>query len=242
LEDRDSFAERLREKDKEKTKTLGGSLSKKRLEEAKRREQMAKEDRKKMIPKLREEARYEYLGDRKGRKLDELLDDIKDEEFLFGGELTEVERAKLDQKRKVYELAKQHDELDSQFKIDGYEMPRAYIDEDRGTRDRKSQVELLERRSQNEYDETLGASYDPSSFGHTPTHARHCVCVCLCVSFLLHPRADRNFSPFRRPFSSFLAFSGQLQIRTTTVGSRPNQNGVNVGRNERSKRGDEGQG
>lgn len=165
LEERDAFAKRLREKDKEKTKTLGGSLSKKRLEEAKRREQMAKEDRKKLIPKLREEARLEYLGDRKGRKLDELADDIRDEEFLFGDEMTEVERARLDKMKKVYELAKQHDELDKEFKIDGYEMPRAYIDEDKGTRDRKAQDELLERRTQNEYDETLGPGYAPCFAG-----------------------------------------------------------------------------
>ena len=80
-----------------------------------------------MIPKLREEARLEYLAERKDRKLDELLDDIKDEEFLFGDELTEAERARLEQKRKVYELAKQHDQLDKEFKIEGYEMPRAYV-------------------------------------------------------------------------------------------------------------------
>eukprot|EP00038_Savillea_parva_P019455 m.27593 g.27593 ORF g.27593 m.27593 type:complete len:1068 (-) comp4427_c0_seq1:179-3382(-) len=161
LEDRDAFAKRLQEKDKEKTKSLaGGSLSKKRLEEAKRREKMSKEERRKLIPKLREEARYEYLGDRKSRKLDELLDDIKDDEFLFGDELTEAERARLDQKRKVYELAKEHDELDKKFKIEGYEMPRAYIDEDKGVLDRKAQDELLSKRTKDDYDETLGPGYE----------------------------------------------------------------------------------
>ena len=53
---------------------------------------MAKQDRKKVLPKLREMARQKYLVDRKDIKLDELRADIADDEYLFSGaSVTEVD-------------------------------------------------------------------------------------------------------------------------------------------------------
>jgi pre-mRNA-splicing factor ATP-dependent RNA helicase DHX16 len=145
IEERDAFAKRLKDKDKGKTRQVGGA-SKKALEEAKKREELAKADRKTVIPKLREAARQRYLGDRKDRKLEELEADIIDDEMLFGDEITEAERAELEKKKRVLTMAKEYNELDTKMKRDTYEMPESYVDEKKGTRDISKIEALLEAK------------------------------------------------------------------------------------------------
>lgn len=62
------------------------------------------------MPKLRVESRRLYLEKRKEDKLVELEQDIADEEFLFGDQkLTEREKRELEKKKKLLEIAKEHE-------------------------------------------------------------------------------------------------------------------------------------
>lgn len=69
LEERDELSERLRDKDAANTKRKGDVQNSKMLEEAAKRLKLEKEDRKKVIPKLREESRQVYLKTREEVKL-----------------------------------------------------------------------------------------------------------------------------------------------------------------------------
>ena len=52
-------------------------------EEAKKRLEMAEQDRRKMVPDLRKESRRKYVKKREEDKLEEIEADIIDEEYLF---------------------------------------------------------------------------------------------------------------------------------------------------------------
>ena len=64
IEERDELAERIRNRDEAKTKRKGDVQSSKVIEEAAKRLKMEKDDRLKVIPKLREESRQVYLKTR----------------------------------------------------------------------------------------------------------------------------------------------------------------------------------
>lgn len=102
LKERDEFSERLKRKDKERTRNLVEKSDKKAFEEAKKRLKLEEEDRKKIIPELRDRARKEYVKKRKVEKLDALREDIEDDEKMFHqNELTERERLERQYKKKV---------------------------------------------------------------------------------------------------------------------------------------------
>lgn len=68
------------------------------------------EDRESILPKLRVESRRLYLEKRKEDKLVELEQDIQDEEFLFADQkLTDREKRELEKKKKLLEIAKEHE-------------------------------------------------------------------------------------------------------------------------------------
>ncbi|XP_015907708.1 pre-mRNA-splicing factor ATP-dependent RNA helicase DHX16 [Parasteatoda tepidariorum] len=126
LKERDEFSERLKKKDKEKTRKIVERSDKKAFEEAAKRLRLEAEDKKKIVPKLRVESRREYLAKRKEDKLIELEGDIQDEEYLFSDvKLTEKEKKELQYKKKILELAKQHDKAKQLEKIDRYHIPEA---------------------------------------------------------------------------------------------------------------------
>ncbi|UYV81413.1 DHX16 [Cordylochernes scorpioides] len=148
LKERDQFAERLRKKDKEKTRNLTMSRSdRKAFEEAAKRLKMEQEDHKKIVPKLRVESRREYLKKRKLDKLVELEADIQDEEFLFGDvryavtthslvkkdqptkpwvcRVSNREKANLEYKKKVFQLAQEHARAGELEKAQRYHIPEA---------------------------------------------------------------------------------------------------------------------
>lgn len=83
LKERDEFAARLRDRDKEKTRNIVERSDKKAFEEAAKRLKLEAEDRQRLLPKLRVESRRQYLEKRKEDKLVELEADIHDEQFLF---------------------------------------------------------------------------------------------------------------------------------------------------------------
>ncbi|CAG0883973.1 unnamed protein product, partial [Darwinula stevensoni] len=110
LKKRDEFAERMREKDKSRTRNLAEKSDKRGYAEAAKRLQVEAEDRAKMVPKLRVESRRVYLQKRKEDKLLELEADIADEEYLFDeAVLTEKEKAERAYKKKVLHLAREHE-------------------------------------------------------------------------------------------------------------------------------------
>ncbi|KAG8184558.1 hypothetical protein JTE90_007674 [Oedothorax gibbosus] len=126
LKERDEFTARLKKKDKDKTRNIVAKSDRRAFEEAAKRLRLEAEDRKKIIPKLRVESRREYLVKRKENKLLELEGDIQDEEYLFSDvPLTEAEKKELQYKKKILELAKQHDKAKELEKIERYRMPEA---------------------------------------------------------------------------------------------------------------------
>ncbi|XP_041843981.1 pre-mRNA-splicing factor ATP-dependent RNA helicase DHX16 [Melanotaenia boesemani] len=109
IEERDAFAQRVREKDKDKTRNIAERTDKKAYEEAQKRLKMAEDDQKNMLPELRKRSRWDYLKKREEEKLEDLEAEIIDDEYLFSTEeLTEREKKDLDYKRTLRDLAKEY--------------------------------------------------------------------------------------------------------------------------------------
>ncbi|KAM6910016.1 pre-mRNA-splicing factor ATP-dependent RNA helicase DHX16 [Xenentodon cancila] len=109
IQERDAFAQRVREKDKEKTRNIAERTDKKAYEEAQKRLKMAEDDQKNMLPELRKRSRRDYLKKREAEKLEDLEAEIVDDEYLFSTEnLTEREQKELEYKRTLRDLAKDY--------------------------------------------------------------------------------------------------------------------------------------
>ncbi|KAK2492243.1 hypothetical protein MC885_006627 [Smutsia gigantea] len=145
LEERDAFAERVRQRDKDRTRNVLERSDKKAYEEAQKRLKMAEEDRKAMVPELRKKSRREYLAKREREKLEDLEAELADEEFLFGDiELSRHEKRELKYKRRVRDLAREYRAAGEQEKLEAtnrYHMP----EETRGQPARA--VDLVEEES-----------------------------------------------------------------------------------------------
>lgn len=128
LEERDAFAERVRQRDKDRTRNVLERSDKKAYEEAQKRLKMAEEDRKAMVPELRKKSRREYLAKREREKLEDLEAELADEEVLFGDvELSRHERRELKYKRRVRDLAREYRAAGEQEKLEAtnrYHMPK----------------------------------------------------------------------------------------------------------------------
>lgn len=124
LKERDELAQRLREKDKNRTRQVMSKSEKKAYEEAKKRLQLETDDRKKLIPDLRKKSRYDYLTKRRADKLEDLEMEVEEEEYYFGDQkLTKKEHAELEYKKKVLKLAKEHRKAGDVEKVNRYYMP-----------------------------------------------------------------------------------------------------------------------
>ncbi|KAM4579651.1 pre-mRNA-splicing factor ATP-dependent RNA helicase DHX16 [Odontesthes bonariensis] len=109
IEERDAFAQRVREKDKDKTRNIAERTDKKAYEEAQKRLKMAEDSQKNMLPELRKRSRWEYLKKREAEKMEDLEAEIIDDEYLFtSDELTQRERKDLEYKRTLRDLAKEY--------------------------------------------------------------------------------------------------------------------------------------
>ncbi|XP_061573364.1 pre-mRNA-splicing factor ATP-dependent RNA helicase DHX16 [Cololabis saira] len=109
IQERDAFALRVREKDKDKTRNIAERTDKKAYEEAQKRLKMAEDDQKNMLPELRKQSRREYLKKREAEKLEDLEAEIIDDEYLFSKEeLSQRERKELEYKRTLRDLAKDY--------------------------------------------------------------------------------------------------------------------------------------
>eukprot|EP00730_Choanoeca_flexa_P019311 TRINITY_DN9428_c0_g1_i1.p1 TRINITY_DN9428_c0_g1~~TRINITY_DN9428_c0_g1_i1.p1 ORF type:complete len:1047 (+),score=367.15 TRINITY_DN9428_c0_g1_i1:142-3282(+) len=146
IAERDALADRLKQKDKDNTTNIMVNNSKRALEEARKRMELAEADRAAIVPELRKAARYKYLGERKDIKMDELEAEIRDEEVLFGDSMTAAERKRLKAKKETLRLAKEHANLESKLHVDAYAMPEQYVNERDQSWDKKKQMAVLKRR------------------------------------------------------------------------------------------------
>lgn len=169
LLERDEFATRLKERDKEKTKKVTlllnksasstwthrkGQLVEDKSSKAEQETTMRRaigsdrEQRSAALPDLRERSRQEYLKKREEQRLELLAKRIEDEELLFRGEeLSAKERKELELNKQVLKLTRERLQLSE--KVDGYVMPEDYITE-KGKIDKKKQDSLLYGRYQEE--------------------------------------------------------------------------------------------
>lgn len=147
LKDRDAFAERVRERDKDRTKkvvedhsTKGAAL------EAAHRRQLADDAAARVaaMPSLRERSRQDYLSKRELQQIELLRREIADDEALFKGmKISKKERRELEYKKEVLRLAEERMKIDDRY--DGYQLPEDYITE-QGKIDRKKKEAVLYQR------------------------------------------------------------------------------------------------
>lgn len=125
LQERDAFADRLKQRDKEKTRSIMERSDKKAFEEAAKRLKLDEEDRKKMIPDLRKKSRRDYVQKRRVDKVEMLQEDIRDDEYLFeDSQLSKREKQEREYKKKVFHLAVEHAKAGELEKVQRYEMPQ----------------------------------------------------------------------------------------------------------------------
>lgn len=128
--ERDKFAERLKKRDREKTKNVATSSDKKTSEEAAKRLKLDTGDRDKQFERLRVESRRKYLEKREQDKVAELEADIRDDEYLFKDyELTEREKKNREIQRKLLDLTKEHGKARELERVQRYHMPQDAKDE-----------------------------------------------------------------------------------------------------------------
>ncbi|XP_050406181.1 pre-mRNA-splicing factor ATP-dependent RNA helicase DHX16 isoform X1 [Patella vulgata] len=125
LQERDEFANRMKDKDKDKTRNVASKSEKRAYEEAKKRLQMETEDKKKIIPEIRKKSRRDYLKKRQADKLYDLEGDVADEEYLFKDvRLSSREKKELEYKKRVLKLASEHRKAGDIEKVSRYHMPK----------------------------------------------------------------------------------------------------------------------
>ncbi|ESO01536.1 hypothetical protein HELRODRAFT_174494 [Helobdella robusta] len=124
MKERDEFTERLKNRDKEKTRQVISKSEKKAKEEAEKRLKLETENRKVIIPDLRKISRREYLKKRHADKIEDLEMEIRDEEYFFGGiEMTKKEKLEVDYKKNILKLVKDHKKASEVEKVGRYYMP-----------------------------------------------------------------------------------------------------------------------
>ena len=150
LQERDAFAERVRKKDRDKTRKVVEDHSSKRsagaAAEAAQRRQLADDTAARVaaMPGLREHSRQEYLSKREIQQIELLRKEIVDDENLFRGmKISRRERRDLEYKKEVLRLAEARLKIDDKY--DGYQLPEDYLTE-QGKIDKKKKEGVLYQR------------------------------------------------------------------------------------------------
>lgn len=149
LKDRDAFAERVRDRDREKTKKIVEDRSSKNTgaaAEAAQRRQLADdaEARGYALPSLRQHSRQEYLTKREIQQIELLRKEIADDEALFSGmKISKREKRELDRKKELLKLVEERLKINDKW--EGYQLPEDYITE-QGKIDKKKKENALYRR------------------------------------------------------------------------------------------------
>ncbi|XP_023172498.1 pre-mRNA-splicing factor ATP-dependent RNA helicase DHX16 [Drosophila hydei] len=149
LRERDEFANRLKQRDEERTrKVVEATGGRKAIEEATKRLKLEHEDRDKIVPHLRVQSRRQYLEKRKDDKVAELEADILDDEYLFEDSvLTKREREERQYKKQLLNIAKEHEKARELERIQRYHMPR---DLKKGERSDYVEVDDFEKQPNSE--------------------------------------------------------------------------------------------
>ncbi|KAG2758236.1 pre-mRNA splicing factor [Suillus brevipes Sb2] len=149
MKERDAFAERVREKDREKTKKVVEDRSSRNAgaaAEAAQRRQLADdaEARTHALPSLRLHSRQEYLTKREVQQIELLRKEIADEEAYFHGmKLTKQEQEDLERKKEILRLVEERLKINDKW--DGYMLPEDYITE-QGKIDKEKKQNALYKR------------------------------------------------------------------------------------------------
>lgn len=121
LAERDAFAQRMKDKDKDRTKKLVEDRSSKNADPA-RQALLEAEDPSKQMDDLRHRSRQQYLGKREQQQLDLLRLELADwERDLRGVKMTKSERKEYESKKELLRLAEERLAIDDGG--DGYMMP-----------------------------------------------------------------------------------------------------------------------
>lgn len=150
LQERDELAQRLKSKDKDRTKKVVEDRSAKEGSEAYKRRNLAddKEARRAALPELRTISNQKYLKMREEQQIALLEQEIADEKRFFADQkMTRREIKDLEYKEEVLRLTKARMNIDT--KQDGYMMPEDYITE-KGKIDRKKKEGALYKRYEEE--------------------------------------------------------------------------------------------
>lgn len=149
LEERDAFADRMRDRDREKTKKVVEDRSSKNAgaaADAAKRRLLAddSEARSQVMPSLRQHSRQEYLTKREIQQIELLRKEIADDESLFRGmKISKREKAELERKKQLLQLVEERLKIDDKF--DGYQLPEDYLTE-QGKIDKKRKENVLYQR------------------------------------------------------------------------------------------------
>lgn len=154
LKSRDEFAERVRQRDLEKTKKLVEDRSSRAsgpgAADAAARRQLADdaEARTHALPSLRVHSRQEYLTKREIQQIELLRKEIADDEALFAGmRISKREQRELDRKKELLKLVEERLKINDKW--EGYQLPEDYFTE-QGKIDKKKKESVLYQR----YEET----------------------------------------------------------------------------------------
>ena len=149
LRDRDAFAERVKDRDREKTKRLVEDRSSKNsgaAAEAAQRRQLAEdvEARVQALPSLRLHSRQEYLTKRELQQIELLRKEIADDESLFRGmKISKREQRDLEHKKELLRIVEERLKINDKW--DGYQLPEDYITE-QGKIDKRKKEDALYKR------------------------------------------------------------------------------------------------
>ncbi|KAK7441719.1 hypothetical protein VKT23_016382 [Stygiomarasmius scandens] len=149
LKERDAFAERIRDRDREKTKKVVEDRSSKNTgaaAEAAQRRQLADDAdaRASALPSLRLHSRQEYLTKREIQQIELLRKEIADDEALFSGmKVSKRERKELERKKELLKLVEERLKINDKW--EGYMLPDDYINE-QGKIDKKKKENALYQR------------------------------------------------------------------------------------------------
>ena len=148
LEERDAFAERVKQRDKERTKRIVEDRSSKSgaAQEAAERRRLADDAdaRSRAMPNLREHSRQEYLTKREIQRIELLRREIADDEALFRGmKVTKREQRELERKKELLRIVEERLKINDKW--EGYMLPEDYLTE-QGKIDKKKKENVLYQR------------------------------------------------------------------------------------------------
>ncbi|KAG6372887.1 pre-mRNA splicing factor [Boletus reticuloceps] len=150
LKSRDEFAERVRQRDLQKTKKLVEDRSSRTsgpgAADAAVRRQLADDPqaRTQALPSLRIHSRQEYLTKRETQQIELLRKEITDDEALFAGmRISKREQRELERKKELLHLVEERLKINDKW--EGYQLPEDYFTE-QGKIDKKKKENVLYQR------------------------------------------------------------------------------------------------